>query len=148
MASTLPAFGECCVQCDGSTTTAVPGPQGPAGSDGTDGANGYATLDASFTAPAVGGSDTATVVDSSMLEGVGAVWLNDAYYTCTVSNSTEVVLTLMQGTPGAVASAGMHLVPASPFSNAGTIYNPTTGTYYQLSIDGAEGSEVFSFSPV
>lgn len=147
MASTLPAFGDCCLPCESPATVSVPGPEGPAGANGTDGVNGFTTVAVAFVNPAIGATVDVTVDTTTPIVGANYVWCGDNLYAVdTIIDGTTVRLELSSGTVGMTVPIGDHLFPTMPA--AGLIWNPDAAKYYQLTITGAEGAEVFSWGPV
>jgi hypothetical protein len=64
----MPAPSQCCSPCNNVESVEVPGPQGDPGTDGADGTNGtnaYTIVTTEFVVPALGGSITIDVGDST-----------------------------------------------------------------------------------
>lgn len=158
MAATLPAFGDCCLPCESPVTVSVPGPQGPAGADGADGATGtssYTLLTAQFIMPAVDGTVTVAVEDSRGFF-VGQFIAVQFAGTMEVTAKPDTThLTLKNNAifgsnvaAGAVIGVGAIVGPPVTPTPLPTILNPTTGTYYELSITGAAGEEILGWAEV
>ena len=147
--------------------TGATGPIGPAGANGVNGVNAYTTTLADFVQPAVSGSVTIAVANSTWLAVGLTVFVEvGGYYTITNIPTTTSVIVVNSGAsgnaaPGATVSSGSKMVSggmpgASSVFSIGTTaqrnaYVPATSYYlwmltdsdppYQFSIwDGATWS--------
>lgn len=70
MASPIPVSAQCCTPCDSVQTVQVPGAAGLSGADGLDGEDGknaYTSTTSAFTMPALGGTVSVPVGDTSWM---------------------------------------------------------------------------------
>lgn len=157
MASTLPAFGDCCLPCESPVTVSVPGPagaNGTNGTDGTDGTNSYTLTTAQFTMPVIDASVAVEVADSGgfyagqylpvQFAGIMTVAGVPDTTHLTLTNSSIFADNVVAGT---VIPVSAIVGPATSLSSSGLLFNATTGTYYRLTISGAVGAETFSWGP-
>lgn len=118
--SALISCAPCCPPV--TQNTQVPGTQGDDGNDGLDGVNAFTTLEADFTVPAEGASDTAVVANST--------WMTIGQHVVIEGPATFEVISLPNAT-----SAILQFVSAPGDVPGGTIL--TTGS--TVSPSGAPG---------
>jgi hypothetical protein len=112
----------------------VPGEQGADGDNGIDGVNAFTLTTADFTVPAIGGSVTISVADSSwMIIGQILIIAGPANFLITaIPGATSVTLTFL-GYPGDVAPAvgiltGAKVSPAGLRGGSTYLYQSTAAS--------------------
>lgn len=128
----------CATSCtDSFSNSGVPGPQGPAGADGadgTDGVNAFTTTTAQFTMPAVSGSVSIEVLDSSWAVVGQVIYVQSTGYFSVASkpDATHISATNLgysgNTSPGSNVSASRQVGPGGLKGTDGTSSSQLYGT--------------------
>lgn len=148
MANVLPFQNQCCLPCDEATVVNVPGATGLAGADGADGADGvnaYTTLTALFVMPAMLGTVTADVVDSSWMAIGQMLYVQNAGYMSVQAKPTNLSVTLRnEETVGGAYDSNVAPGTNIPFGS----YVSPAGIQGQTGAAGADGGSVLAFRTI
>lgn len=164
MPATTPCV-DCCTTPQTVNIPGSPGATGPAGTNGTNGVNAYTTTTDNFLTPALAGSVTIQVANSTWMVVGQALVVADStadggtYLVTSVPDSTHVVVTYQNyGTntnagnvvnSGAGVAAGGLQTPATsplPIANGGT--NATTKAAAQTSLGLGQNAVVSTVGPL